>query len=450
MHFHAEHSLFFERRQPVWYSAASLALVVSVLLVNSAAGSFSLSLLGSGVALVLLGSAYVRGHRRAEPVLAWLLLLTTSVLLLGAVLGANRSLLLETAARVSCGVLWVLWLGTQLDWGALRQLLLFLRVPGGVVSTLDHALMNGVLTKEEWGRRRDAVRLRLGSPRLSLTSWGRLLGEGALSGFLRLESVEESALLRSACSVGQHQAEGLRLEQVSLRREGQTVLNQLSLAVSPGECVLLCGPSGAGKSSLLRLLAGLDAPSSGSVSRLGLKFSSEAVLKQRLDGRVGLLCQNPEHHFIASTVAEDIAWGLVQRGVEQSEVDRRCNEVATSLDLNHLLDRPCHALSFGEQRRVALAGVLVLEPEVLLLDEPTSGLDPVASYHLRNLVASSVAKTGAACLWATHDLDSVPEMAERVVLLRSGEVVFDGKTSEGFSKPWLLRAGLLVSLGEDG
>jgi energy-coupling factor transporter ATP-binding protein EcfA2 len=163
-----------------------------------------------------------------------------------------------------------------------------------------------------------------------------------------------------------------------------------------------------------------------------------------LDGRVGLLTQNPEHHFLASTVAEDIAWGLLRRGVEVSEAEKRSSEIAEALGIQHLLERPCHQLSFGEQRRVALAGLMVLEPSLLLLDEPTSGLDPVAAHEMRHLVEEAVERTGAACIWATHDLRDVPPEAKRAVLLRNGEIVFDGSSEEGLSKPWLLRSGLAV------
>ena len=132
------------------------------------------------------------------------------------------------------------------------------------------------------------------------------------------------------------------------------VLEQLELRLARAEWLLVCGPSGAGKSSLLRLLAGLDGPAQGTMTRLGNHVSPDAALPAWLHGRVALLGQNPEHHFIASTVAEDIAWGLLRRGVEAAEARRRSREMATALRIEHLLERSCHQLSFGEQRRVAL------------------------------------------------------------------------------------------------
>ncbi len=445
MHFDAEHSLFFQRRQPLRLAASSLALTVCVLIVNAGASSATVSLVGAGIGALLLLVAHARGWRRIEPALAWALALVVLVLLGGVALSRDAAIAVEAGARVLCGVVWVLWLGTQVDWASLRQILLGLRVPESVAAALDHALVHGALTQREWARRRDAARLRLGASRLPLASWGPLLGEGALQAFLRLERVEENALLRSSTRADVDEVQGVHLDAVDVERGGQLVLERLELRVRPAEWVLVCGPSGAGKSSCLRLLAGLDGPARGTMTRLGVAVSLGTTLRARLDGRVALLGQNPEHHFIASTVAEDIAWGLLRRGVEAPAARHRSFEMAKALRIDHLWERPCHELSFGEQRRVALAGLLVVEPALLLLDEPTAGLDPVAAHELRTLVERSVRRNGAACVWATHDLHSLPPQVDRIVLLRDGRMLFDGSTAEGVSRPWLLRAGLAVS-----
>lgn len=448
MHIHAEHTLFFEHRQPLWRPMSRFALALGVLIANLGARSHAVSLVGAGSGFLLLIIAYVPGRRRIEPAVAWILLLITGALLAGAALRFEMAAFVNTASRVACGVIWVFWLGTQLDWAALRQIMLALRVPEHVVASLDHALLHGALTRGEWARRRDAARLRLGASRLPLSTWGQLFGEGALQAFLRLERVEENALLRSRPTADANSSQTVRLDAVVVERAGKVVLDELDLRVEPGEWVLLCGPSGAGKSSLLRLLAGLDGPTQGVMTRLGSSVSPGAKLDARLDGRVALLGQNPEHHFIASTVAEDIAWGLRHRGLEDADACARSTQMAKDLGIDHLMGRPCHALSFGEQRRVALAGLLVLEPALLLLDEPTAGLDPVTAQELRALVERSVRRTGAACVWATHDLHSRPTQARRVVLLRDGKMVFDGPTEDGLSRPWLLRAGLAVVQGD--
>ena len=444
MHFHADHSLYFERRSSVARASAAIAVTVAILVVNSSAGSTVVSLSGAGIGAFALVLARVRGAGRIEPILAWVLAVVGLSAVAGVGLGADTNALARTGSRVVCGAVWILWLGTEVDWVSLRQILISFKVPDGIISSLDHAMMHGMFTKREWVQRRDAARLRLGTKRLTLGTWGPLLGEGALHAFARLEQAEENATVRSATIGENESSECIELTAIDVERDGTRVLSGLDLRVEPGEWLLLCGPSGAGKSSLLRLLAGLDEPVQGSMSRLGVNIRPGSDLTDRLDGRVVLLTQNPEHHFVASTVAEDIAWGLLRRGIEESEALSRSRELAKSLGIERLLERPCHQLSFGEQRRVALAGLLVLEPAVMLLDEPTSGLDPVAANDLRKLVQQSVQETGAACIWATHDLHAVPPEIERVVLLRDGEVVFDGPSNQGLSNSWLCRAGLAV------
>ena len=445
MHFHAEHSLFFDSRRPLGQVKLALSLTSLILVLNVFLNSVVFSICAFGLGLVALLIAYLRGHSRFEPLLACSIVLIACGILGGTALNLDTDVFLALSSRILCGVVWGLWLGTQVDWPSLRKILLVLRMPHSVVATLDHSLMHSLFTRSEWTRRRDTARLRQGTPKLSLRAWGKIIGEGALHSVFRLEVVEENALLRGSSAKPSDRVLSLRLEGVSLKRDGKPVLKSISFSVQPGEWVLVCGPSGAGKSSLLRLLAGLDAPTEGVMTRFGGSLDPSSSLKQRLDSRVAILGQNPEHHFIGSTVGEDIAWGLIQRGVRKDDAHECSLRMAQALKVDHLMERPCHALSFGEQRRVALAGLLVLEPLLLLLDEPTAGLDPVAAHDLRSLVEEVAIKSGAACIWATHDLATRPSMAERVLLIKDAELVFDGTTIEGLSAPRLMAAGLAVA-----
>ena len=297
MHFHAEHSLFFERRQPLWAAVLAVALTIGVLVVNTGMRSTTFSLVGASVAAMMLLVVHARGHSRIAPGLAWIVALVVLALFGGIVLDISSEAIFETTTRILCGVLWGLWLGTQLDWASLRQLLLLFRVPEGAVASLDHAVMHGALTKREWVQRRDAARLRLGSAQLPLAAWGPLLGEGVVQAFTRLESAEENALLRSAKCEAIEASEAVHLDAVDVDRGGQSVLEQLELRLGRREWLLVGGPSGAGKSSLLRLMAGLEGPTQGAMIRFGHRVLPESTLRERLDGRAALLNQNPEHHF---------------------------------------------------------------------------------------------------------------------------------------------------------
>ena len=160
MHFHAEHALFFKRRKPFWQAASSLALTILILILN-ASTNLTISLVGAGIGSVLLLVAYIRGDSRLEPAFAWTFTLVILALLGGSFLSLEMDIFLKTAVRILCGVLWVLWLGTQMDWVSLRELLVSVRVPENIVASVDHALMHGILTKKEWAQRRESDRATL-------------------------------------------------------------------------------------------------------------------------------------------------------------------------------------------------------------------------------------------------------------------------------------------------
>jgi len=348
-------------------------------------------------------------------------------------------------ARTVAGLAWLLWLGAGLDWPALRTFLERLRIPAEALRVLDRAILHAGLTRKSWSRRRDAARLRLGRSRLRVETWAGLLTEGAIEAIDRAARADLMARVRGAVpdASGADGTSSVELRALGLTSDGSARLSAVDLRVAPGEWVVVAGASGAGKSSLLSVLAGLTPPTCGELSRLGRTITPETSLQHRLDGRVGLLSQNPEHHFIASTVAEDVVWGPVQRGIAPTEAEARATAALAELCVGHLADRPVETLSFGEQRRVALAGLLVLEPALLLLDEPTAALDPVSSETLIEAVEAAAADSLASCLWVTHDLNRLPARARRVVLLHGGRIVFDGPRETALRSDHLIEAGLL-------
>jgi energy-coupling factor transport system ATP-binding protein len=212
----------------------------------------------------------------------------------------------------------------------------------------------------------------------------------------------------------------------------------VSLELRAGEYVGVVGPNGGGKSTLLRLINGLLRTDSGSVRVGGLDPASEPYLVRR---RVGMLFQNPENGLVAPFVEDDVAFGLENLGVERTEMRERVREAIRAVGLEGYERREPHTLSGGEKQRVALAGLLALDPEVLLLDEPTSMLDAAGRTEvLERLEALRGSRT---VVHVTHHLDELLD-ADRVLVLNAGKLVADVSPERLVTDPVLLRDNRLA------
>ena len=206
-------------------------------------------------------------------------------------------------------------------------------------------------------------------------------------------------------------------------------LKGVSLTVEPGEVLGVIGGTGSGKSTLVQHLNLLLLPTSGKV----LVNGEDALSLDRttLRRRVGLVFQSPEQGLFAPTVEEDVAFAPRRLGLGADEVRERVRETLGLLDAGHLAARSPFALSGGERRRVAIAGVLAMGPEVLVLDEPTAGLDPTARADLMDLIRRLKA-SGVTVVFVSHDLDEVAEVVDRACVLEGGEVRSVGTPAEVF------------------
>ncbi len=206
-------------------------------------------------------------------------------------------------------------------------------------------------------------------------------------------------------------------------------LKDVSLSVEPGEVLGVIGGTGSGKSTLVQHLNLLLLPTAGRVLVDGEDALS--LGRSELRRRVGLVFQSPEQALFAPTVEEDVAFAPRRLGLGEDEVRERVRETLGLLGAGHLAARPPFGLSGGEKRRVAIAGVLAMGPEVLVLDEPTAGLDPHARSELVGLVGRLKA-SGMTVVFVSHDLDEVAEVADRVCVLDGGEVRSVGPPAEVF------------------
>lgn len=211
-------------------------------------------------------------------------------------------------------------------------------------------------------------------------------------------------------------------------------LSGASLTIRSGERIALIGANGSGKSTLLLALAGLVAPDDGSIVFSGTELKEEGLnspaFQEFFRSRVGIVFQNSDVQLFNSTVEDELLFGLVQLGLAKEEIAFRLKKYISLMDIGHLASRHPQNLSIGEKKRVAIASVLVMEPEVMLLDEPTAGLDPRTSRHLIDAISTSSADNRT-IITATQDIHIVAEIADRVIVLGEDKrVAKDGPAQE--------------------
>jgi cobalt/nickel transport system ATP-binding protein len=216
---------------------------------------------------------------------------------------------------------------------------------------------------------------------------------------------------------------------------GRPVLRDLSLGIAAGQRVAVVGGNGAGKTTLLRALMGL-LPVDGTVT-VGGRCITRA--EEAVDAGVGLVFQNPDDQLFEATVADDVRFGPRNQQLATDEIEQRAERALAALEIGALAERPIEELSFGEKKRACVAGVLAMRPSVLLLDEPTAGLDPRGEEALVTLLAG----LDATLIVATHAVDIVPRLCDRVLVLAGGTIAADGSPRAVFARADLLRAANL-------
>lgn len=216
--------------------------------------------------------------------------------------------------------------------------------------------------------------------------------------------------------------------------DGHQALFGVDLHVHEGERVALLGPNGAGKTTLVLHLNGILTAGAGSVSVSGLPVDKQHMAEIRR--RVGIVFQDPDDQLFLGSVRQDVAFGPANLGLRGAALDRRVMDALDRVGMADFADRPPHHLSFGQRRRVAVATVLAMEPEILVLDEPSSNLDPASRRELADILRS----LDVTVLMVTHDLPYALELCPRSVVLSDGAVVADGKTIDVLTDEALMRA----------
>lgn len=222
--------------------------------------------------------------------------------------------------------------------------------------------------------------------------------------------------------------------------EKRHAIEDLSIAFEEGKTTAILGANGAGKSTLFLHLNGILQPEHGEVRFCGQPISYKKAGLRQLRSKVGIVFQNPDDQLFSASVYQDISFGAVNMGLPSEEVHRRVNVVMEQIGITYLKDRPTHSLSFGQKKRVAFAGIMVMQPEVIILDEPTAGLDPVGVSELMHLLQDVCRQQNTTIILSTHDIDVVPIYADVIDVMDQGHVIAHGTPEEIFAQPELLRS----------
>ncbi len=212
-------------------------------------------------------------------------------------------------------------------------------------------------------------------------------------------------------------------------------LENISFSVSRGEFIGIIGHTGSGKSTLMQQLNGLLKPTSGTVLLDGQDIWSDKKVTRQARFRVGLVFQYPEYQLFEETVYKDIAFGPGNMGLEKGEIDRRVREAAGFVGLtSEQLEASPFDLSGGQKRRAAIAGVIAMEPEVLILDEPTAGLDPVGRAEILGNIEDYRRAKNATIMMVSHSMEDVARLTDRLLVLSGSRLVMDGTPAEVFAR----------------
>lgn len=215
--------------------------------------------------------------------------------------------------------------------------------------------------------------------------------------------------------------------------DGTCAVSDITFSVKRGEFAGILGSNGSGKTTLLKIMDGLIKNIRGSVRLDGINIRT--LTPKEIYRKIGLVFQNPDDQLFASTVNEDVAFGPLNMGMGEAETASRVGEALSLVEMEGYARKAISALSFGQKKRVCIAGLLAMGHEILLLDEPTAGLDPMGEYKMMSLLTRLNRESGVTIVMATHSVDLVPLFLDTLYILSKGKIVRGGTPEEVFTAP---------------
>ena len=378
---------------------------------------------------------------------------------------------LSAASRVACDMSWMAAVFLTTPFAKVLDALKWFKIPLVLINVIATAYRYAFLLFDEFIKMRDAARSKGGfrNYRLALRSTAMILTQVILRAYDRANRIQESMTARgesgrmemrreippsskiesvscpNKCDITPKlidpDAPVLCCEGVSYLFDDERTLHNISLSVEKGELVVLCGPNGAGKTTLLKLFSGILPTHEGKISLCGNLLDR----KSRFNAfqYVGMMAQDPNDQLFCTHVREDIAYGPTNLGLPKEEVDRLVETAMSLMEVSHLAKRPIHRLSYGEMKRVGLAGLIAMQPPLLLLDEPSASLDPATTKHLVKLIKHLNHHHGYTLVIVTHDINLASQLAKRIIILNDGEIAADGTAKRILTDDNLLKSARL-------
>lgn len=382
----------------------------------------------------------------------------------------GMSMGLSAAARVASDMSWMALVVLATPFTKVLAGLRWFAVPAVLVEALAFSYRYTLHLFEESCLMRDASRARggVGDWRRSLRTTGMILGEVILRAYDRSHRIQQAMVARGSeappqkapapgsregacpnrCDISPPsldvstplvKARGLRFSYSDPSRQ---VIQNISIPVAAGEVVAICGPNGSGKTTLLKLLAGILESQEGEVKLSGQTLNRRN--RHQAFKQVGILFQDPNDQLFCPQVREDVDYGPGNLGLPPDEIERLVDIAMELMTVSHLAQRPVHRLSHGEKKKVSLAGVIAMRPRLILLDEPSAGLDPLGARELIHLIQHLNNHHAYSFVTVTHDLNLVPLIARRMVLMDHGRTLAQGPTERILNDTELLKKARLV------